>query len=81
MRMASTQFETAAVAARAGRQASSLLRAGAAAVSRWYGRRMAVRYLQTVDDRILKDIGIERSEILSVVYGHGDGVGKYHDYR
>jgi uncharacterized protein YjiS (DUF1127 family) len=39
------------------------------AVSRWNERRKAVRYLHELSDYHLKDLGIRRSEILSVVYG------------
>jgi len=41
------------------------------AVSRWQDRRTAVRELAELDDRMLSDIGISRSEIPAVVAGLG----------
>jgi len=35
-------------------------------------RRLGVCALEEMDDRLLKDIGITRSEILSIVYGSRD---------
>ncbi len=42
---------------------SSVLRA----YVRWYGRRAAAHHLQGLDDRMLGDIGISRSQIESAV--------------
>ena len=39
------------------------------AVRRWYRRRTAIRELYALDDRLLEDIGISRSEIVAAVEG------------
>lgn len=39
---------------------------------RSWERRAAVTSLRTLDAHLLKDIGIDRSEIVSVVYGKAD---------
>jgi len=41
------------------------------ALVRWHRLRMGAAELQALDNRMLKDIGIERSEIDSVVRGIG----------
>ncbi len=46
----------------------------AQAFANWRGRRRSVHDLRALDSRILKDIGIDRSEITSIV--HGDGYGR-----
>lgn len=69
MRMLSTQYEAAAVRGQISHQVYRAVRAGFTAFNRWYERRMTLRYLQNVDDRILKDIGLRRSDILSAVCG------------
>lgn len=33
----------------------------------WYERRAAARHLASLDDRMLKDIGITRGEVMSVI--------------
>ena len=46
-------------------------------IARWNERRLAARYLQTLNDHQLSDIGLRRSDILSVVYGETrSGSGK-----
>ena len=51
--------------------APGLLRRALRAYVEWRTLRSAVRTLQGMDDRILADIGMSRSDIQSVVYGRG----------
>lgn len=70
MYMLSRQFEPAALNGWIGHRIRQAARAMATAYSRWHCRRRSLRYLASVDDRILDDIGIRRTEILAAVY-HG----------
>lgn len=51
-------------------RAGLLLRSIVKAYVRWYGRRVATQHLASLDDRMLKDIGIGRSEIEGIVHGN-----------
>jgi uncharacterized protein YjiS (DUF1127 family) len=51
--------------------APGLIRRALRVYLEWRTLRSAVRDLQGIDDRILADIGMSRSEIQSVVYGRG----------
>ena len=65
---------TGTLAARAGRKITTAWRAY------WQGRarRATVELLHSLDDRTLRDIGVGRSEISSLVYGrHGDRTRSY----
>jgi uncharacterized protein YjiS (DUF1127 family) len=58
-----------------GRGVSEAARAGSVALARWRSRRRdraAIARLQSLDDYVLKDIGIQRTEIESVVHAHGN---------
>lgn len=46
---------------------------------RWWQRRQSVTHLGMLSDRQLKDIGIHRSEIHSVVYGTDGSRIRAHD--
>ena len=48
---------------------AALARSAAASVVRAYRYRRDIQHLRQLDNRILADIGIDRSEIVSVVYG------------
>jgi uncharacterized protein YjiS (DUF1127 family) len=67
--MSSTQYEAAAVKGRLVHRIMQIVWRCVSAFNRWYERRMTLRYLQSVDDRILDDIGIRRTEILAAIYG------------
>ncbi len=43
------------------------------AIARWNARRQALRQLYMIDGRTLKDIGMSRTEINSVIFGGSDG--------
>lgn len=74
MSMLSTQFEAAAVRGRIGHEVIQAALALVTSLNAWYERRLTLRYLQNVDDHILDDIGIRRTEILSAIY-HGRNRG------
>ena len=40
-----------------------------ARVARWHDRRCAVQQLKAMDDHELRDLGIDRDQIRTVVYG------------
>ena len=52
-----------------------LLGHGITAVVTWFARRQAIKTLNELDDRALRDIGIERSRIDSAVRGLGPDFG------
>jgi uncharacterized protein YjiS (DUF1127 family) len=54
----------------------------AGAAARWRAarqRRNSVLRLRSLDDRMLADIGISRSEIASIVYGGATGRRRHHE--
>jgi uncharacterized protein YjiS (DUF1127 family) len=56
-------------AARTARWTVGTVEAARVHIRRWTARRRTVTALAALDNHTLKDIGINRSEILSVVYG------------
>jgi len=71
-----TSTHVIASARRLGSGTGSRLRRGLCGAWRaywdWQRRRTTVRILSALDDRTLKDIGINPSEITSYAYGHPD---------
>lgn len=61
-----------------GRGALAAVRGVIVAVDRWQARRNALRQLYTVDRRTLRDIGIDRSELASLVHGDNFGRRRHH---
>ena len=51
------------------------------AIGRWHERRTTIRRLLRLDDRLLKDIGIHRHEIASVVHQCARSMPVYHNGR
>lgn len=50
-------------------------------IARWNERRLATRYLQTLNDYQLSDIGLRRSDILLAVHGEArPGSGRLDDF-
>jgi len=77
---------TAYFVSRAGRRPSLPVRLAATMVVGWHvfrqwrSRRLTVHILASLDERTLKDIGLNRSEIESAVYGkRGERVRAYRD--
>lgn len=50
------------------------IRARTVAYRRWRERRAAAAALNALDGHLLRDIGIDRSEVMSLVYGRGTDV-------
>ena len=48
---------------------SRLFRTGWERIARYFVRRAAIARLRELDDRVLRDIGLERSQIEAAVYG------------
>ena len=49
------------------------------AIGRWHERQTTFRRLSRLDDRLLKDIGIHRHEIASVVHQYTGSMPVYHN--
>ena len=49
------------------------------AVRRWHDRRRAIRSLSALDDRLLRDIGIDRNQVIRVVDGRLNGAASEAD--
>jgi uncharacterized protein YjiS (DUF1127 family) len=53
----------------------ALVRSAGRAIAGWRSRRAAIRELMALDDRMLRDIGIARSDIAAMVAGMARGLG------
>ncbi len=51
------------------------------AVRRWHDSRLAIHALSALDDRLLRDIGIDRSQVVRVVDGRMSGASFEPDRR
>lgn len=69
MRTATVPLVTAGPILMFGRVVAAAARRLVGALDRWQARRDALRQLYMVDCRTLRDIGIDRSELPSIVYG------------
>ncbi len=63
-------FGASEAAAQSSRFAAQAIQTLVAKMATFAERRRALAHLRRLDDRMLKDIGINRCEIMSVVYGH-----------
>lgn len=55
---------------------SGWVKALAVSYQRSMQRRASVAALRSLDDHLLKDIGLDRSEIVSMVYGNGTDMSR-----
>ncbi len=78
--MSSTHFHDATAIVRHSMttRLAGLARQVLTSLDRWQRRRQALRQLYSVDARTLKDIGMSRAEVTSVVYGGGEGRRRSH---
>lgn len=70
-RTSTAGFDNASVAVRLIRNAKLYLKGWCAASKIRRRRKQAIRHLRALDTHLLRDIGIDRSEITSIVHGEG----------
>ncbi len=73
MTVTAYEFDTAYKARRTSDHITDVVRTAVNVLVHWHDRRRALRQLYQVHPRTLKDIGMNRSEVNSIVYGGSSG--------
>ena len=77
--MTTVQFTTVHARSTPATRIAGILSGAWHAVRGWRARKATVEILQSLDGRTLRDIGVDRSEIESIVYGKRDGGKRWYD--